>query len=158
MRHPPRWEMRIDSTALHAEQSRIPNQTCKEPWFSWWKTRESPGSLSQNEINTDAPQECKIARCTPNQLKMKPIYLHWLHSYHMFHRIQYKWLDFLEETTEILWDPRLKSIWIFISAQQLEESSMNHISSHDESWFPVWLKRWASFLQAPQVEFSLRNR
>ena len=31
MRHPPRWEMRLDSPALHAEQFRIPNQTRKEP-------------------------------------------------------------------------------------------------------------------------------
>ena len=30
MRHPPRWEMRLDSPTLHAEQSRIPNQTCKD--------------------------------------------------------------------------------------------------------------------------------
>ena len=29
MRHPPPWEMRLDSPALHAEQSRIPNETCK---------------------------------------------------------------------------------------------------------------------------------
>ena len=34
MRHPPRWEMRLDSPALHAEQSRFPNQTRKEPRFS----------------------------------------------------------------------------------------------------------------------------
>ena len=34
MRHPPRWEMRLDSPALHAEQSRITNQTRKEPRFS----------------------------------------------------------------------------------------------------------------------------
>ena len=73
MRHPSRWEMRLDSPALHAEQSRIPNQTHKEPRFSLWKTRESQGTLSQNEMNTDALQECKIARCTPNQLEMKPI-------------------------------------------------------------------------------------
>ena len=73
MRHPPRWEMRIDSPALHSEQSRFPNQTRKEPLFSCWKTRESPGTLSQNEMNTDATQECKIAWCTPNQLEMKPI-------------------------------------------------------------------------------------
>ena len=73
MRHPPRWEMRLDSPALHAEQSRIPNQTGKEPRFSEWNTRESPGKLSQKEMNTDAPQECKIARCTPNELEMKPI-------------------------------------------------------------------------------------
>ena len=31
MRHPPRWGMRLDSPALHAEQSRIPNQTLRRP-------------------------------------------------------------------------------------------------------------------------------
>ena len=73
MRHSPRWEMRLDSPALHAEQSHIPNQTCKEPRFSWWNSTESPGTLSQNEMNTDASQEYKIARCTPNPLEMNPI-------------------------------------------------------------------------------------
>ena len=34
MRHPPRQEMRIDSAAFRAEQSRVPNQTGKEPRFS----------------------------------------------------------------------------------------------------------------------------
>ena len=34
MRHLPRWEIGLDSPALHGEQSRIPNQTCKEPRFS----------------------------------------------------------------------------------------------------------------------------
>ena len=61
-----------------------------------------------------------------------------LHSYHVFHSIQYKWLDFPEESTEIPWDTRLKSIWRLISVQQLEESSMHPISSQDESWFPVF--------------------
>ena len=51
---------------------------------------------------------------------------------------RYKWLHFLEETTEILWDTSLKSISIFISAEQREESSMHHISSQDERWFPVF--------------------
>ena len=54
----------------------------------------------------------------------------------MFHCIQYKWLNFLEVSTEIPWDTRLKLIWILISVQQLEESSMHPISSQDESWFP----------------------
>ena len=73
MRHPPRWEMRLDSPALHADPSHIPNETRKEPQFSWWNTKESPGTLSQNEMNTDAPQESKIAWCTPNQHEIKPI-------------------------------------------------------------------------------------
>ena len=81
-------------------------------------------------------QECKIARCSRNQQKMKPISPHLLHSYPVFHRIQYKWLHFLEESTEIPWDTRVKSIWILISVQQLEERSMHPISSQDESWFP----------------------
>ena len=34
MRHPPRREMRLDSPALHAEESRVPNQTSKEPLFA----------------------------------------------------------------------------------------------------------------------------
>ena len=33
MRHSPRLEMWLDSPALHAEQSRIPNKTRKEPRF-----------------------------------------------------------------------------------------------------------------------------
>ena len=56
----------------------------------------------------------------------------------MLHSIQYKWLDFLEESTEIPWDTRRKSIWILISVQQLKESSMHPISSQVESWFPVF--------------------
>ena len=33
MRHTPRREMRLDSRALHAEQSHIPNQRRNEPQF-----------------------------------------------------------------------------------------------------------------------------
>ena len=34
MTHTPRREMRLDFPALGAEQSRVPNQTGKEPQFS----------------------------------------------------------------------------------------------------------------------------
>ena len=34
MKHTPRREMRLDFPALGAEQSRVPNQTGKEPQFS----------------------------------------------------------------------------------------------------------------------------
>ena len=53
MRNPPRQEMRFDSPALHAVQSRVPNQTRKEPQFAGWNTRESPRTLSQDEMNSD---------------------------------------------------------------------------------------------------------
>ena len=52
--------------------------------------------------------------------------------------MQYKWLDFLEESTEIPWDTRLNSIWILISVQQIEESPIHSISYQDESWFSVF--------------------
>ena len=53
MRNPSRREMRPESPALRAEESRIPNQTRKEPRFSYWNTRESPITLSQYEMKTD---------------------------------------------------------------------------------------------------------
>ena len=53
MRHPLRQEMRLDSPALHAEQSCVPHETGKEPRFSCWNTRESPRTLSKDEMNTE---------------------------------------------------------------------------------------------------------
>ena len=53
MRNPPRWEMRVESPALRAEQSRIPSQTRKERRFATQNTRESPRTLSQDEMNSD---------------------------------------------------------------------------------------------------------
>ena len=35
MTHTPRWEMSLDFPALGAEGTRVPNQTGKEPQFSW---------------------------------------------------------------------------------------------------------------------------
>ena len=53
MRLPPRRKMRPNSTALRAEEFRVPNQRCKEPRFPWWNGRESPRTLSQQKKNTD---------------------------------------------------------------------------------------------------------
>ena len=65
-------------------------------------TPESPQDhYSKTRGTLLSPQECKIAQCTPSQLEMEPMSLHWLHSYHVFHIIQNKLLDFLQETTEI---------------------------------------------------------
>ena len=89
-------------------------------------------------MNSDVNSEMQIARCSRNHNEMKPISPSFALSYPVFHSIQYKLLDILEESTEIPWDTRLKSIWILISVQQLEESSMHPISSQVESWFPVF--------------------
>ena len=53
VRLPPRHEMRPDSSAVHAEQLRFPNQTHKDPRFAWLNSIESPTRLSQDEKNTD---------------------------------------------------------------------------------------------------------
>ena len=53
MRHPPHGKMRLDSPALRAEQSRLPNPTHKETQYSCWNNRKSPRTLSQDEMNTD---------------------------------------------------------------------------------------------------------
>ena len=69
MRHHPRQEMRLDSPALRAEQSHIPNQTRKEPRFYRYNTRESPRKQSQVRWTLMSIQKCKIARCTPKSTR-----------------------------------------------------------------------------------------
>ena len=71
MRDPPRREVRIDSPALRAEQSRIPNQTRKEPQFSLWNTRESPRTLSQDEMNTDVTSGMQNSSVHPKSTRDK---------------------------------------------------------------------------------------
>ena len=53
MRLPTLYEMRPDSTALHAEQLCFPNQTHKDPRFASLNSIESPTRLSQDEKNAD---------------------------------------------------------------------------------------------------------
>ena len=53
MRHSPRWEMRLDSPALHAEQSRIAPKNNVRSLDFLDGTPESPRTLSQDEMNTD---------------------------------------------------------------------------------------------------------
>ena len=72
MRFPTRCEISSDSPALRAEQFHSPNQTWKEPRFAWWNSRESLRTLSKSRRARMSTQKCKIAQCTPNQLKMKP--------------------------------------------------------------------------------------
>ena len=103
-------------------------------------------------------QECEIAQCSPNQLKMmrdspalasdqSPIPHH---------------------TGQVAWIPLGNSI---VSLRHLSHIYMNinfstatwgklhapHIVSN-ESWLSLWLKRWANFRQATQMKFSLSNR
>ena len=77
---PPCWEMRPDSPALHADQCLFPNQTGKEPWFSWRNYRETPEIPDMSRRTLMSPQECEIARCTQIKLKWRPVILHWLQS------------------------------------------------------------------------------
>ena len=95
MRDPPHQEMRLNSPAWCAEQSLVPNQTRKETRFSWWNNREPQEHCDKMRWTLMSLQECKIFQCTPTRLEMKPISPSCLHSYPMFHIIQYKWIDFL---------------------------------------------------------------
>ena len=106
-----------------------------------------------------SPQECKIARCTPNQLEMKPIspslapYL----SHVPHHREQVSWLplgnyrDSLRHLSQVYMD-----INFFRATRR--KLHAHHIVSRWELIPCLWLKRWANFPQALQEEFSLSNR
>ena len=104
-----------------------------------------------------SPQECKIDWCTPNQLKMKHISLHWIHRHLAFHIIYNKWLDILYNNPEIPWDTHLKCIGTSISVKQQDERSRYPISSGDESWFPLFEWRGKpSFQKHLRRSFPLR--
>ena len=72
LRHPPRRDMRLDSPALPAEPHRIPNQTRKEPRFSYWNTRESPRTLSQYEMKTDVTSGMQNSSVYPKSTRDEP--------------------------------------------------------------------------------------
>ena len=74
MRHPPRQDMRLDSPALPADQNRIPNQTRKEPRFSYWNTRESPRTLSQYEMNTEVTSGMQKSSVYPKSTRDEPLF------------------------------------------------------------------------------------
>ena len=80
-----------------------------------------------------SPQECQIARCSPNQLEMttnSPALASEQCSI-PHHTGQLACLPLA--TPEIPSDTSLKSIGTPISAQEREESSMHTISSREES-------------------------
>ena len=97
-------------------------------------TIESPPEIPHKSRRTlVSEQECEIGRCSTNQLEMTtnspalaseqcPI------PHHTGH---YAWLPLGNSRNSL--DTRLKSIGTPISAQELEESSMQHISSREES-------------------------
>ena len=70
--------------------------------------------------------------------RLSNISLHWLQSNSLYPIRHDKWLDFLKATNEIPWDTRLKTLGTPISAQELEESSIQPESSWKESWYPLF--------------------
>ena len=133
MRLPPSREMRSDSPALHAEQFRVPNQQVRSLDLLDG-TPESPQEHCHKSTRTlMSSQECKIAQCTPNQLKMK------INSpelppepSHVSHHTRQLALLPLGKFRDSL-STRLKSSGTPISEQQLEKSSVHPISSQDEN-------------------------
>ena len=139
MRLHPSHKMRTDSPALHAEEFRVPNQTCKELRFPWWNTRESPRILSQDEQNTDVTSGMQNILVYPKS-KQDEAHLHCIGSIAKPRSTSYttSGLTFFRKNPEIHWDTHLKSRGTSISVKQLEESSVYTISSGDETWFPVF--------------------
>ena len=70
MRLRPHREMRPDSPALCAEKFLAPNQTGKAPYLLDGTTESPPDIPHTSKRTLMSPQECEIARCSPNQLEM----------------------------------------------------------------------------------------
>ena len=129
MRLPPQQEMRHNSPSFSAEQLHVSNQTWKEHWFAWWNSRESPTTASQVSNDTDVTKGMWNCLVYPNQLEMMrdPPVLELEQSPIPRHTRQVACLTWA--TPEIPWDTCLKSRGTPISAQELEVSFMDSISS-----------------------------
>ena len=98
--------------------------------------RVSQKSLTRLEEHWCHCRKVKYLGVAPINSRLSPIPLHWLQNNSLFPIIHDKWLDFLWATTEIPWDTCLQFIGTPISAQELEDSSIQPESSREESWFP----------------------
>ena len=72
MKHTPRWEMRLDSPALRAEQFLVPKQQVRNLDLLDGST-ESPLEIPhKSRRKLMSPQESEIYLCSPNLLYIKP--------------------------------------------------------------------------------------
>ena len=95
MRLPHRCDMRPDSPALGAEQFRLPSKHERSLDLLDGTLDSPPESPHPSQRTLMSPKKCEIARCSPNQLEIKPDSLHWIQSNFLFPVIHDKWLDFL---------------------------------------------------------------
>ena len=104
-------------------------------------------------------QECKTARCSRNQRKRKPISPSFAPhlSYVPQHTVQVSWLPW-EIDIDSLRHPSQVDMDINISTATRRKLHATHIVPRWELIPCLWLKIWANFPPAPQVEFSLSNR
>ena len=72
MRLSPGSKMRPKSPALRTDEFLVPNQTCKEPQFPSWNTRESPRTLSQDEKKTDVTSGMQKKLMYPKSIQVEP--------------------------------------------------------------------------------------
>ena len=72
MRHIPWREMRPESPALRAEQCLVPKQTGRSLDLLDGPTESPPELPHKSRRTLMSPQECEIARGSPNQLEIKP--------------------------------------------------------------------------------------
>ena len=159
MTHTPRREMRLYSPALCAEQSHIPNQTHKALWFSWWNTRESPRTLSQDEKNTDVTSRMHNSLVYPKSTRDEA-HFPFFGSIPIPCSTAYSTsgLTSLGNYRDSLRHPSQVYMNINFSTATREKHHVLQSISRWELISCVWLKRWANFPQATQVEFSLSNR
>ena len=70
MKLPPRCEMRPDSPALHACNALFPIKQVRSLNLLDGTTESPPEVPHKSRRTLMSPQECEIARCSPNQLEM----------------------------------------------------------------------------------------
>ena len=158
MRHPPHQEMRLDSPAFHTEQSHVQNQTCEESRFSWWNTRESTRTLSQDKMNTEVTSGMQKSSVYPKSTRDEA-HFPFIGSIAILWSTWYSTsvLTSLQNYRDSL--SHLSQVFMNINFSTGTWGNLHppHIFSRWELIPCLWLKWWAKFPQAPQEEFSLHN-
>ena len=120
--------------------------------------RESHRSPHESRRTLMSPQECEIARCSPNQIEMTSNYpvlaSEQCHVPH--HTGQLAWLPLGNSRSSLRYQSQVFRNTNFSTGTR-GKIHAPHIAWRRELIPRILLKRWATFPQAPQEEPSLSN-
>ena len=133
MRLRPRQETRPDSHALHAEQYHIENQSHKEPWFAWWKSRVPKNTLTSLKLHWCHQKNVKFFGVSQVNSRWCLTPLYWIWSNPPFPIKKTGGLSYFRQLVILTEAP----------VSSLVEHQFQHRNSKKAPWMPYHLEKRA---------------